>query len=156
MGRCGTARGREETEVTEFTPGPALLGALLIGAASAWLLLADGRIAGVSGIRGGVLRPTPGDWGWRLAFVLGLPAGFLLHGWLVGAPAPVRIEAPALQLVAAGLLVGFGTRLGSGCTSGHGVCGLARGSPRSIAATATFMALGFATVFAVRHLLGGA
>jgi uncharacterized membrane protein YedE/YeeE len=142
--------------MTEFTPGPALLGGALIGAASAWLLLADGRIAGVSGILGGLLRPVPGDSGWRLAFVLGLPAGFLLHAWLAGAPAPVRIEAPTLQLVAAGLLVGFGTRLGSGCTSGHGVCGIARGSLRSIAATATFMALGFATVFVVRHLLGGA
>lgn len=140
--------------MTEFTPGPALLGGALIGAASAWLLLADGRIAGVSGILGGLLRPAPGDRAWRLAFLLGLPAGFLLSGWLAGAPTPVRIEAPTLQLAAAGLLVGFGTRLGSGCTSGHGVCGMARGSPRSIAATATFMGLGFATVFVVRHLLG--
>jgi uncharacterized membrane protein YedE/YeeE len=142
--------------MTEFTPGPALLGGALIGAASAWLLLADGRIAGVSGILGGLLRPAPGDRAWRLAFLLGLPAGFLLHGWLAGAPPPVRIEVPALQLAAAGLLVGFGTRLGSGCTSGHGVCGMARGSPRSIAATATFMGLGFATVFVVRHLWAGA
>jgi uncharacterized membrane protein YedE/YeeE len=142
--------------VTEFTPGPALLGGALIGAASAWLLLADGRIAGVSGILGGLLRPAAGDRGWRLAFLLGLPAGFVVHAWLRGAPAPVQIEAPTLQLVAAGLLVGFGTRLGSGCTSGHGVCGMARGSPRSIAATVTFMALGFATVFVVRHLLGAA
>lgn len=142
--------------MTEFTPGPALLGGALIGAASAWLLLADGRIAGVSGILGGLLRPAPGDRAWRLAFLLGLPAGFLLHGWLAGAPPPVRIEVPALQLAAAGLLVGFGTRLGSGCTSGHGVCGMARGSPRLIAATATFMGLGFATVFVVRHLWAGA
>jgi hypothetical protein len=142
--------------VTEFTPGPALLGGALIGAASAWLLLADGRIAGVSGILGGLLRPVAGDRSWRLAFVLGLPAGFVVHAWLTGAPAPVQIEAPTLRLVAAGLLVGFGTRLGSGCTSGHGVCGMARGSPRSIAATATFMAFGFATVFVVRHLLGAA
>jgi uncharacterized membrane protein YedE/YeeE len=141
--------------MSEFTPGPALLGGALIGAASAWLLLADGRIAGVSGILGGVLRPAPDEWGWRLAFLLGLPTGFLLHGWLAGAPTPVRIEVPTLQLAAAGLLVGFGTRLGGGCTSGHGVCGTARGSPRSIVATAIFLALGFATVFAVRHLLGG-
>jgi len=141
--------------MTEFTPGPALLGGALIGAASAWLLLADGRIAGVSGILGGLLRPAPGDRSWRLAFVLGLPAGYALYSWLAGRP-PVSIEAPALQLAAAGLLVGFGTRLGSGCTSGHGVCGVARASPRSIAATATFMGLGFATVFVVRHLLGGA
>ncbi|HSJ99336.1 MAG TPA: YeeE/YedE family protein [Myxococcota bacterium] len=140
--------------MTEFTPGSALLGGALIGAASAWLLLADGRIAGVSGILGGLLRPAAGDWSWRLAFVLGLPAGFALHVWLLGAP-PLRIDAGALPLVAAGLLVGFGTRLGSGCTSGHGVCGVARASPRSLAATATFMALGFATVFVVRHLPGG-
>ena len=139
--------------MTEFTPGPALLGGALIGAASAGLLLADGRIAGISGILGGLLRPAPGDRAWRLAFLLGLPAGFLLSGWLAGAAPPVHIEAPTLQLAAAGLLVGFGTRLGSGCTSGHGVCGMARGSPRSIAATATFMGLGFVTVFVVRHLL---
>jgi uncharacterized membrane protein YedE/YeeE len=140
--------------MTEFTPGPALLGGALIGAASAWLLLADGRIAGVSGILGGVLRPAAGDWSWRLAFVLGLPTGYALLAWL-GGPPPLDIEASTLQLVAAGLLVGFGTRLGSGCTSGHGVCGVARGSPRSLAATATFMALGFVTVFVTRHLLGG-
>jgi uncharacterized membrane protein YedE/YeeE len=141
--------------MTEFTPGSALLGGALIGLASAWLLLADGRIAGVSGILGGLLRPAPGDWGWRLAFVLGLPAGYALHAALAGR-APLTIEVSTLQLGAAGLLVGFGTRLGSGCTSGHGVCGVARASPRSLAATATFMGLGFATVYAVRHLLGGA
>lgn len=141
--------------MTEFTPGPALLGGALIGLASAWLLWADGRIAGVSGILGGLLRPAAGDWSWRLAFVLGLPAGYALYAALAGRP-PVQIDASTLQLVAAGLLVGFGTRLGSGCTSGHGVCGVARASPRSLAATATFMGLGFATVYVVRHLLGAA
>lgn len=142
--------------MTEFTPGPALLGGALIGLASGWLLLATGRIAGISGILGGLLRPAPSDRAWRLAFLLGLPAGFLLDGWIAGAAPRVQIEVPTPQLVVAGLLVGFGTRLGSGCTSGHGVCGMARGSPRSLAATATFMALGFATVFVVRHLLGAA
>ncbi|MEB2345730.1 MAG: YeeE/YedE thiosulfate transporter family protein [Deltaproteobacteria bacterium] len=142
--------------MTEFTPGSALAGGALIGAASGWLLLADGRIAGVSGILGGALGPAAaGERRWRVAFLLGLPAGFLLHAWVAGAPAPVQIESPLLVLVAAGLLVGFGTRLGSGCTSGHGICGVARASPRSLAATATFLASGFATVFAWRHLLGG-
>lgn len=140
--------------MTEFTPGAALIGGALIGAASAWLLVSDGRVAGVSGILGGALRPMPGDRAWRMAFLLGLPAGFALHATLAGGPAPVHVETPEAQLVVAGLLVGFGTRLGSGCTSGHGVCGLARGSPRSLAATATFLALGFATVFLTRHLLG--
>lgn len=143
--------------MTEFTPGSALAGGALIGAAASWLLVTDGRVAGVSGILGGALRPSAaGDRLWRVAFLLGLPAGLLVHAGLAGAPAPVQIEAPLLQLVAAGLLVGFGTRLGSGCTSGHGICGVARASPRSLAATATFMAFGFATVFAWRHLLGGA
>jgi len=142
--------------MSEFTPGSALLGGALIGAASAWLLLADGRIAGISGIFGGLLRPVPGDWAWRLAFLVGLPAGFALEAWLAGGATPVQIGATTPRLVAAGLLVGFGTRLGGGCTSGHGVCGVARGSPRSLAATAAFMGLGFATVFVVRHLLGGA
>jgi len=142
--------------MTEFTPGSALVGGALIGAATSWLLLADGRIAGVSGILGGALRSRgAGERAWRIAFLLGLPAGFLLYAWLAGAPAPVHIESSLAQLVAAGLLVGFGTRLGSGCTSGHGICGVARASPRSLVATATFMALGFVTVFATRHVLGG-
>ncbi|MFD2233189.1 YeeE/YedE family protein [Phaeospirillum tilakii] len=136
-----------------FTPIPALLGGALIGLAAALLLLALGRIAGISGIVGGLLRrPDRAETPWRLAFVLGL--GLAPLAWtLVAALPPPRIAADTPTLVAAGLLVGFGARLGSGCTSGHGVCGLSRLSPRSLAATLTFMATGFLTVFAVRHLI---
>ena len=112
-----------------FNPGPALAGGLLIGAAVALAALAIGRIAGVSGVVGGLLGPT-GDRRWRLAFLLGLLAAPLLGGWLGLAPGETRIDAGLPTLVAAGLLVGYGTRLGSGCTSGHGVCGLSRLSPR--------------------------
>lgn len=135
--------------------GPALSGGLLIGAAAALLLLANGRIAGISGIAGGLLRRPDGDTGWRVAFLLGLLAGPLLLTLLQGHPPQVTILASTPVLILAGLLVGFGTRLGSGCTSGHGVCGLARLSPRSIAAVCTFMVTAAATVFAVRHLAGG-
>ena len=133
-----------------------LAGGALIGLASAGLLLADGRIAGVSGILGRSFFPAAGDLVWRVAFLAGLPLG----AWLVGLVAPgttaLHITSSTPLLVAGGLLVGVGTQLGSGCTSGHGVCGMARGSRRSIAATAIFLAAGFATVFVVRHLLGGA
>jgi uncharacterized membrane protein YedE/YeeE len=137
---------------THFTPWHSLAGGVMIGAAAAMLVLLNGRIAGVAGILGGVLRPASGDMAWRLAFIIGLlvaPVAYLL----VVEPAPPTIEASYPVLVAAGLLVGAGTRYGSGCTSGHGVCGLSRLSPRSLAATLTFMAAGFATVFVVRHLL---
>ena len=134
-----------------FTPWPALAGGALIGLAAALLLLLNGRIAGISGVLGGLLKPVNGDIAWRAAFVLGLvgaPLAYLLFARL---PVP-RIDADYAALIAAGLLVGVGTRYGSGCTSGHGVCGLARLSPRSLAATACFMASGFATVFVIRHL----
>lgn len=136
-----------------FTPWHALAGGVLIGLSAALFVLLNGRIAGISGVLGGLLRPQRGDIGWRIAFVGGLllaPALWALVGSL---PTP-RIEAGTGTLVLAGLLVGFGTRWGSGCTSGHGVCGLSRLSPRSLVATLAFMAAGFVTVYVVRHLIG--
>ena len=134
-----------------FTPGSALVGGALIGLAAAMLLWFNGRVAGISGVLGGLLRPVRGDVAWRAAFVLGLVAAPWLYLACTRWPA-LQIEASWGALVVAGLLVGLGTRYGSGCTSGHGVCGLSRLSPRSLAATATFMAAGFATVWVLRHL----
>lgn len=128
-----------------------LAGGALIGTSAALLLMANGRIAGISGILGGLLAPRAHDWIWRAAFLLGLLAGPVLFRAAAGHWPEVRIGASWPMLVAAGLLVGFGTRLGSGCTSGHGVCGLARLSRRSFAAVATFMATAIATVFLMRH-----
>ena len=137
---------------TDFTPWTALGGGLLIGLAAALFVLFNGRIAGISGILGGLLRPAPGERGWRIAFLFGLVAAPLVY--TLAAPLPaMRIDAGTGTLIAAGLLVGVGTRYGAGCTSGHGVCGLARGSVRSLAATLAFMGAGFSTVFIVRHLL---
>jgi uncharacterized membrane protein YedE/YeeE len=136
-----------------FTPVSAFAGGLIIGLAAAWLILADGRVLGASGVLGGLVPPREGDWGWRVALLAGLVAAPLIGARLLHAPAPV-IEANAAVLVAGGLLVGVGTRLGAGCTSGHGVCGLARLSPRSLAATLAFMASGFLTGFVVRHVFG--
>ncbi len=138
---------------THFTPWTSLAGGLLIGVAAAMLLLFNGRIAGISGILGGLLRPSAGDTGWRLAFIVGLLAAPLLYQLAAPLPA-VQIEADTATLIGAGLLVGLGTRYGSGCTSGHGVCGLSRFSLRSLIATAAFMVAGFVTVFVVRHLIG--
>ena len=135
-----------------FTPGSTLAGGLLIGLAAAWLILEDGRILGASGLLGGLIPPRVGDWQWRALAILGLIVSPLVARFLFAPAAPV-IEANATTLIAGGLLVGFGTRLGNGCTSGHGVCGLAGLSPRSLAATAAFMAAGFLTVFLVRHVL---
>ncbi len=139
---------------THFTPWMSLMGGLLLGLASALFILANGRILGISGILGGLLAPRPGDAAWRVAFLFGLaaaPASLLLMApGLVPTP---RIDAGWAALVVAGLLVGYGTRLGSGCTSGHGVCGLSRLSPRSLVATLAFMAAGFATVYLLRHVL---
>ena len=138
---------------TNFTPWSSLAGGVLIGLATAMFLLLNGRIAGISGILGGLLRPTKGDVGWRIAFVAGLI--FSPIAFSVAAPLPaVQIDADAASLIMAGLLVGIGTRYGSGCTSGHGVCGLSRLSPRSMVATALFMLAGFVTVFITRHLIG--
>jgi uncharacterized protein len=137
---------------THFTPGSALAGGLLVGLAAAWLILEDGRILGASGLLGGLIPPRAGDWQWRASVLVGLIVAPLAARVLF-APAAPQIDANAAALIAGGLLVGFGTRLANGCTSGHGVCGLARLSPRSLAATATFMAAGFLTVFLVRHVL---
>jgi uncharacterized protein len=135
-----------------FTPWSALAGGVLIGTAAAMFALLNGRIAGISGVLGGLLRPARGDIGWRAAFVLGLVGAPLAYALVAAVPAP-QIDAGLGALVAAGLLVGIGTRYGSGCTSGHGVCGLSRLSPRSLVATAAFMGAGFATVFVLRHVL---
>ncbi len=140
---------------SHFTPWSALAGGLLIGLAAALFILLNGRVAGISGILGGLLGASAGDRGWRVAFLLGMAAAPLL--WTIFAALPeTTIEAGTMELVIAGLLVGYGTRLGSGCTSGHGVCGISRASPRSIVATCVFMAAGFATVYVARNWIGGA
>lgn len=135
-----------------FTPGMSLLGGVLIGISSALFILANGRIAGISGILGGLLNRRPGDMAWRAAFLLGLIAAPAAIFALTG-PVSATIEANTEVLVIAGLLVGIGTRYGAGCTSGHGVCGLSRLSPRSLVATLAFMGAGMAMVFVMRHLL---
>jgi uncharacterized protein len=135
-----------------FTPWTALAGGLLIGVAAALFVLLNGRIAGISGIVGGLLRPARGDIGWRIAFVAGLIGAPLVYALAGPLPTP-RIDAGTATLALAGLLVGVGTRYGAGCTSGHGVCGLSRLSPRSLVATLAFMGAGFATVFVLRHLV---
>jgi uncharacterized membrane protein YedE/YeeE len=135
---------------TEFTPWASLAGGLLVGLGAAAFILLNGRVLGISGILGGLVRPAPGDAGWRIAFIAGLlaaPAAWALFA----PPATPRIEAGPALLVVAGLLVGWGTRYGSGCTSGHGVCGLSRLSPRSLAATLAFMGAGMVTVFLMKH-----
>jgi uncharacterized membrane protein YedE/YeeE len=137
---------------THFTPWSAAIGGALVGLGAAMMALFNGRIAGVSGILGGLLRPTREDGPWRFAFVLGLvlaPAAYLVVAQLP----EIVVATPYPVLILAGFLVGIGTRYGSGCTSGHGICGVSRLSPRSLVATACFMATGFATVFIVRHLL---
>ena len=134
-----------------FTPWSALAGGVLIGIAAAMFALLNGRIAGISGIMGGLLKPATGDIAWRAAFLLGLVAAPLVYALFAVSPS-LQIDAPYGALVMAGLLVGVGTRYGSGCTSGHGVCGLSRLSLRSLVATVAFMGAGFATVFVLRHL----
>jgi uncharacterized membrane protein YedE/YeeE len=136
-----------------FTPWHALAGGVLIGIAAAMFLLLNGRIAGISGVLGGLLKPAKGDAAWRIAFLGGLVAAPVLFTLMGGSP-NARIDAGYGTLVVAGVLVGVGTRYGSGCTSGHGVCGLSRLSPRSLVATLSFMGAGFATVFVIRHLFG--
>jgi uncharacterized membrane protein YedE/YeeE len=137
---------------TNFTPWTSLAGGILIGLAAALMILMNGRVAGVSGIVGGLLSPRPNELAWRLAFIAGLIAAPLIYALFAPLP-PMRVVASGGALIAAGLLVGVGTRYASGCTSGHGVCGFARRSPRSMAATAAFMLAGFVTVYIIRHLL---
>ena len=134
-----------------FTPWSALAGGVAIGVAAAMLLLLNGRVAGISGIVGGLLWPSRGDMAWRFAFIAGLLLAPVAVRLAAALPAPT-IDASYPVLLLAGVLVGAGTRYGSGCTSGHGVCGLSRLSPRSLAATVAFMLAGFATVFVVRHI----
>lgn len=141
-------------DLDHFTPGLSLTGGLVIGIAVAVLILFNGRVAGISGIAGGLLGWPRNDTFWRLAFLAGLVGAPVIAG-LLGKPAQAEIEASWGAILAAGFLVGVGTRYAGGCTSGHGVCGLSRRSVRSLVATATFMVMGFLTVFVQRHLIGG-
>lgn len=131
-----------------------LTGGLLLGSSAIWLLLSLGRIAGISGIVWGSLAGP--DRGWRWLFLAGLAVGGLMTHWLIGQPIPEESDAPLWVIIISGLLVGWGTRMGGGCTSGHGVCGLGRRSQRSLVATATFMTLGVLTVLVMQRLTGGA
>ena len=139
----------------QFTPWTSLAGGLVLGLAAALFILVNGRILGISGILAGLLRPMRGDAGWRIAFLLGLLAAPVTLSWFApaGLVAAPRLETAYPVLLLAGLLVGFGTRMASGCTSGHGVCGLSRLSARSLVATLCFMAVGFAVVFVMRHVI---
>ncbi|CAJ0712328.1 MULTISPECIES: YeeE/YedE family protein [Ralstonia] len=141
-------------DFTHFTPGAALVGGLIIGLAAAVLVLGTGRIAGISGIVGGLLLRPRGDMDWRIAFLIGL-MGAPVVAALLGHPVVPEIAAGWGEVLAAGFLVGIGTRYAGGCTSGHGVCGLSRGSVRSLVATLSFVTAGIVTVFVVRHVFGG-
>ena len=143
-----------QLDVLHFTPWLSLAGGVLIGLAAAWLVAFNGRIAGISGIVGGLFTAGAAERDWRAAFVAGLIAVPLLMR-IAGVAAAPQVDAGWGELLAAGLLVGIGTRYAGGCTSGHGVCGLSRGAARSIVATAVFMVAGFATVFVRRHVIGG-
>jgi len=138
-----------------FTPIPSLLGGIILGVAAALYVLFHGRILGISGIISGLLRPKSGDRAWRMALILGLLTAPLLAALLFEIHPIVEVEADWLAVVIAGLLVGFGTQYSSGCTSGHGICGLSRLSPRSLVATVSFMTAGFLIVFVLRHVIGG-
>ncbi len=141
-------------DFTHFTPGAALVGGLIIGLAAAVLVLGTGRIAGISGIVGGLLLRPRGDMDWRIAFLIGL-MGAPVVAALLGHPVVPEIAAGWGEVLAAGFLVGIGTRYAGGCTSGHGVCGLSRGSVRSLVATLSFMTAGIVTVLVARHVFGG-
>lgn len=140
----------------QFTPFASLCGGILIGLSASLLLLSDGKIAGISGIVGGLLSPIKNDTAWRLFFVLGLLTGGVLFQLVAAEVFTIGITRSTSVLLLAGLLVGFGTRLGNGCTSGHGVCGISRFSPRSLVSTATFIVTGAITIYIINHLLGGA
>lgn len=143
-------------EIINFTPISAFIGGSLIGLSAAILLLINGRIAGISGIAGGVIYPEKGDMDWRIVFVVGLIIGGFIYQWsgLGVGVSHIQAVVDTPMLIIAGLLVGIGTTIGTGCTSGHGICGLARRSPRSLVATLSFMASAFVTVFIVRQLIG--
>ncbi len=140
----------------DFTPIASSIGGALLGVSAAMLLLLNGRVAGISGIFSGLLVPSRGEFAWRALFVAGLFGGGLLMSRLRPESFVNSLPRSTAALVAAGFLVGFGTRLANGCTSGHGLCGVSRAAKRSVAATATFLATGFATAFVIRHLFGGA
>ena len=139
--------------MTNFTPLTALSGGILIGLAALLFLLIQGRVAGISGILAGLLAPATPDTGWRWRFIVGLGVGGALGFWLLGLPAPELSQVSWHWLLVGGLLVGFGAKLGNGCTSGHGICGIGRLSVRSIVATLLFMLAGMVTVFIMRHVL---
>ena len=136
-----------------FTPIPSLLGGMMLGLAATLYVLLHGRILGISGIVSGLVHPKKEDWSWRLAFIVGLITAPFLAALFFGILPVIKVDASWLTVIIAGLLVGFGVQCGSGCTSGHGICGLSRLSPRSLVATASFMGAGFLTVFVIRHVL---
>ena len=143
-------------EIYNFTPLSALSGGILIGLSAVLLLTVNGRIAGISGIVHGIVAPEkPNDLDWRLLFLVGLIAGAFLYRLLNGMDTSIALEASMLIVGGGGILTGIGTAVGSGCTSGHGICGLARRSSRSLAATISFMLVGGITVFILRHVIGG-
>lgn len=141
--------------MTEFTPYTSLFGGMLIGASAVLLMLLHGRIAGMTGILGGLLPPLARDWGWRAAFLTGAVIAPTIYIMVSGNEVEFAVPVSNLALIIGGLIVGIGVVYGNGCPSGHGVCGIARLSPRSIAATATFMMTAFITVFVLRHVMGG-
>lgn len=138
-----------------FTPIPALLGGMILGSAAALYVFLHGRILGISGIVSGLIHPQQGDRSWCIVLILGLLTAPLLAALFFGIRPIVQVDADWFAVVLAGLLVGFGSQYGSGCTSGHGICGLSRLSPRSLVATLSFMGAGFLTVYVLRHLIGG-
>ena len=144
-----------EIDWLSFTPIPSLLGGMILGIAAALYVLLHGRILGISGIISGLLHPTLTDSAWRLSLVFGLISAPFLAALFFGIIPVIEIDASWLVIVIAGLLVGFGAQYGSGCTSGHGICGLSRLSPRSLVATLAFMCAGFVMAFVIRHLIGG-
>jgi uncharacterized membrane protein YedE/YeeE len=139
----------------QFTPVASLCGGILIGLSASLLLLGDGKIAGISGIVSGLVHPVKNDTAWRALFIVGLLIGGLLFQFIAPEVFTIGISRSTGALLLAGLLVGFGTRLGNGCTSGHGVCGISRFSPRSFVSTVTFIVTGAVTVYVINHLLGG-
>ncbi|NQW69417.1 MAG: YeeE/YedE family protein [Betaproteobacteria bacterium] len=136
-----------------FTPIPSLLGGMMLGLAATLYVLLHGRILGISGIVSGLVHPKKEDWSWRLAFIIGLLTAPFLAALFFGILPVIEVDANWLTVIIAGLLVGFGVQYGSGCTSGHGICGLSRLSPRSLVATLSFMTAGFLVVFIIRHLI---
>jgi uncharacterized membrane protein YedE/YeeE len=137
-----------------FTPGPALLGGIILGIAASLFVLLHGRILGISGIISGLFSPKTGDANWRLILLLGILSAPFWAAFLLNTHTDVVIDADWFAVILAGVLVGFGANYGSGCTSGHGICGLSRLSPRSLVATFSFMSAGFLMVFVIRHVLG--